>query len=799
MLRCMKYECCKLFGHPVIGILWVVLLVLNSMGLAINETTQQTVWFENRSLAVDIEARYAALPPQEATDQLKDWCSHDELIAYAAWTRDGAPQDEAQTQLNLLLEMYPDLPDLLEEIDPGYYYDTYALYTDLYSRYQWLEEYPAYLEQVQLQAEQMQATTLFSAENSFSLRNSQKTAQDFAACAGVELRVGNDRFLTAVNQWRGADVLALVLLLMVAFFLFLEEQENEVFRLVRATPNGRTTTAAAKLMTGCLFALAIALTFSAGTMLTAGVLYGAPDWGRSVQSIRSFRGCTLFLTEGSYLICFLVQKLLAFLAVALVVACLVAFLKSSKLVCVAGVLVAAAEAGFYVFLHPASVGNALKYLNLLFLLDPAAVFTEYVNLNVFGRAVSVRPVLYGACGVFFLLLGGVFLHQYARPARLSLPVAVRGAAPGLPALKTAGLFRQETRRILLSGRGGLVWGLAAALLLGWCVQLPIIHPDFDLAVYRHYLHQVEGFLTTETADTIEGWEQMFASIPQQVQDLQAQLESGQITSEEHKARTVALEALSRQSKGFQLFCSQYDRVVLLEAQGLRPALIDTTSEEYLLNNPTRDVISGAGMLLVLMLLVLPIAGEDTALSRLLCATKNGRKLWRLRLVITVFFAGVLVILKWLPVAWDMLRQYPLAEPGAAIQNLLTYREVNACFTILQLLVFWAAAQLLACIFYALCFFCLIRSLGRPSLSVPACILLGGSSLAALALPSDLPDLFNPAAAFLAPSGAILEHAPAYLLLQAALAAAALLWAGKKTAARFGSAAGGPIPRRLSAR
>ena len=778
MLRCMKYECCKLFGHPVIGILWVVLLVLNSMGLAINETTQQTVWFENRSLAADIEARYAALPPREAAEQLKDWCSHDELIAYAAWTRDGAPQGEAQTQLDLLLEMYPDLPDLLEEIDPGYYYDTYALYTDLYSRYQWLEEYPAYLQQVQLQAEQMQATTLFSAENSFSLRNSQKTAQDFAACAGIELRVGNDRFLTAVNQWRGADILALVLLLMVVFFLFLEEQENDVFRLVRATPNGRTTTAAAKLMTGCLFALAIALTFSAGTMLTAGVLYGAPDWGRSVQSIRSFRGCTLFLTEGSYLICFLVQKLLAFLAVALVVACLVAFLKSSKLVCVAGVLVAAAEAGFYVFLHPASVGNALKYLNLLFLLDPAAVFTEYVNLNLFGRAVSVRPVLCGACGVFFLLLGGVFLRQYARPARLSLPVAVRGAAPGLPALKTAGLFRQETRRILLSGRGLLIWGLAAALVLGWCVQLPIVHPDFDLAVYRHYLHQVEGILTTETADTIEGWEQMFASIPPQAQALQEQLESGQITAEEYKARTVALESLSRQSKGFHLFCSQYDRVVLLEAQGLRPALIDTTSEEYLLNNPTRDVISGAGMLLVLMLLILPIAGEDTALSRLLCATKNGRKLWRLRVAITLVFSVVLVILKWIPVVWDMQRQYPIEAWDAAIQSLESYMNCTAGLTILQLLLFWGAAQLLSCAFYALCFFAVTKRLGRASLSLPVNILIIFAGLAALLLPADVLDLFNPASGFVAPGSAMLEHAPAYLLLRLALVGAALFFAGE---------------------
>lgn len=781
MLRCIKYECWKLFGHPVIGILWVVLLVLNSVGLTVNETKQQSAWFQNRALAVDLEAQYAALPPQDATDQLRDWCSHDELIAYASWTRDGAPQDEAQTQLTLLLEMYPGLPSLMQEIDPVYYYDTYALYTDLYNRYQWLEEYPAYLQQVQSQAEQLQGTTLFSAEGSFSLHNSQKTARDFAACARIPLRVGNDRFLTAVNQWRGADILALVLLLMVAFFLFLEEQENEVFRLVRATPNGRTATAAAKLITGCLLALAIALTFSAGTMLTAGVLYGAPDGGRSVQSLRSFRGCTLLLTEGSYLVCFLLQKHLAFLVVALLIACLVAFLKSSKLVCAAGVVVAAAEAGFYVFLHPASVGNILKYLNLLFLLDPAAVFTEYVNLNVFGQAVSVQPVLYGACGVFFLLLGVVFLNQYARPARITLPAlpsVLRGAALRLPTLKTAGLSRQETRRILLSSRGILVWGLAVALVLGWCSQLPIIHPDFDLAVYRHYLHQVEGILTTETADTIEGWEQMFASLPLQAQALQEQLESGQITAEEYKAQTVALEALSQQSKGFQLVKSQYDRVCSLQIQGLQPALLDTISEEYLLANHTRDVISGIGMLLLLMLLILPLAGEDTSLSRLLCAAKNGRKLWRLRIALALVFSLGFVVLKWIPVVWDMQRQYPIAAWDAAIQSMEFYTNCTVRLSILQFLMFWVWAQILSGACYALFFFAVTKRLGRPSLSLPANILISFASMAALLLPTDILDFLNPASAYLAPDAIILEHIPAYFLIQLLLTALALFCAVK---------------------
>ncbi len=786
MLRCIKYECRKLFGHPIISILWVVLLVLNSVGLTVNETTQQSVWFENRSLAADIEAQYSVLPPQDAAEQLKEWCSHNELMAYASWSRDGAPRDEARTQLALLLEMYPDLPDLMEEIDPVYYYDTYSIYSDLYSRYQWLDEYPAYLQQVQRQAEQMQATTLFSTENTFSLRNSQKTAQDFAACTRICLRVGNDRFLAAVNHWRGADVLALVLLLMVAFFLFLEEQENEVFRLVRATPNGRTTTAAAKLTTGCLSAVAIATTFSAGTMLTAGVLYGAPDWRRSVQSIRSFRGCTLFLTEGSYLVCFLMQKLLAFLAVTLLIACLVAFLKSSKLVCVAGVLVAAAEAGFYVFLHPASVGNVLKYLNLLFLLDPATVFTEYVNLNFFGYALSVRPVLYGACGVFFLLLGGFFLYQYARPAPLSLPAlpgAVRGVTLQLPTLKTTGLFWQESRRMLISSRGILVWVLAVALVLGWCCQLPLVRLDYNQSVYRYYLRQVEGSLTEEQTDTIEAWDRMFDSISLQAQALQEQFENGQITTEEYKAQTVALEALSQQSKGFQLLYSQYERVRLLEAQGLQPALIDTISEEYLLNNPTRDLVSGGGMLLLLVLLVQPVAGEDTALSRLHSTTVNGRKLWRLRVIIVLVFSFVFVVLKWIPVLWDMMRQYPIASWNAAIQSLQTYMNCTARLTILQLLVFWIAAQILSCAFYTLAFFSITKWLGRPSLSLPANILILFSGLAALLLPTDVLHFINPTGAFLTPGAIILENIPAYLVIQLFLTVLTLLCALKVPHAR----------------
>lgn len=72
MFRCMKYECCKIFGNPVIGILWAILLILNIIGMTASEYKQEPGWFRNRSLAVEIEAQYAALPPEEAAEQLEE-------------------------------------------------------------------------------------------------------------------------------------------------------------------------------------------------------------------------------------------------------------------------------------------------------------------------------------------------------------------------------------------------------------------------------------------------------------------------------------------------------------------------------------------------------------------------------------------------------------------------------------------------------------------------------------------------------------------------------------------------------
>lgn len=178
----------------------------------------------------------------------------------------------------------------MRSADPAYYYDTFRIYEDLYSRYRWPAEYPAYLRQVRLQAEQMQDAAVFSRQNSDAQRSARKAAEDFSRCEQVVLRVADNRFITAVNRWRGADVLA------------------------------------------------------------------------------------------------------------------------------------GAETSLYVFLHPASAQNGLKYVNLLFLLDPAAVLTGYVNLNCFGRAVGVRPVLYTACGAAGLVLSVCFLRQYSRAA---------GAAPSL--------------------------------------------------------------------------------------------------------------------------------------------------------------------------------------------------------------------------------------------------------------------------------------------------------------------------------------------------------------------------------
>ena len=164
-------------------------------------------------------------------------------------------------------------------------YREYVAVHTLFLRSEALKNFPEYLRAIEKNKDYMLTISIFRDENSFSLRNILKTADEFQCLENVDLSIENTSAIEGILLYSGSD-LFLILLLMAAVLCFLADRQRGLWELIYSLRRGRSTLA--------LHRLGILLLLSAmGTLLLYGsnavlgtILYGGiGNLHISVQSI----------------------------------------------------------------------------------------------------------------------------------------------------------------------------------------------------------------------------------------------------------------------------------------------------------------------------------------------------------------------------------------------------------------------------------------------------------------------------------------------------------------------------------
>ena len=103
---------------------------------------------------------------------------------------------------------------------------------------QHIEEYPAFLERIREQAEQMRAMGVFADPDSLSYRNIEKTAADYWQMEGRILTTESPLVWNAFFT-EGLEDYALILIIVGIVLLFTEERRKGLQNLIYASPAGR--------------------------------------------------------------------------------------------------------------------------------------------------------------------------------------------------------------------------------------------------------------------------------------------------------------------------------------------------------------------------------------------------------------------------------------------------------------------------------------------------------------------------------------------------------------------------------
>lgn len=337
------------------------------------------------------EEVYAAVTEElDALEPVQSWA------AFPEW--EDLPREEAVA----ILEKW--LPDAVPLVD-----DARALLTAISNHESPLRTvqeqaeyqmgYTDYLAGIQQQALLHSQTSVFGDPLSFSNRNLQKTAEEFSKLDGVRLEFGNNQAVESFASFETADYLYLIALVAVVM-AFLEERKKGLWSTVRSCKNGRLMLGLSRLGILALSAVVFALIFYGLPLAMAFAIDGGMDGlGRPLQSLMSFKTCAIRTTIGGWLVQYFIVKMASGFFVGLLLWCILGRISSIQfsVAVLCGVL--AGEYILFTTFPLQSALNPLKYFNIFSYIRTAALYTDYLNIDLFGYPVGIRPLALAALPV----------------------------------------------------------------------------------------------------------------------------------------------------------------------------------------------------------------------------------------------------------------------------------------------------------------------------------------------------------------------------------------------------------------
>ena len=528
----------------------------------------------------------------------------------------------------------------------------YIAVNSLLSQAEYLASYGGWLNIIQKNKDNMLEFPIFNDPNSFSGRNILKTAEEFEKLQGVELTLGADGAIDALMSFPLTDYLLLVILLLFCIS-FLEERKKGLWGVVHAAPNGRRRLAIYR--TAILFGVsACGVLLLYGTNLALGFyLYGGVnDLGRPLQSVELLGRLPVLGTVGSFLTQYFLLRIAAAFFVSLLLWLLLTAVNHAKYTIITAAGVLAAEYGLYTFLPVQSGLNGLKYFNLFTYISLSDLYTNYLNIDLFGYPLEIRSIsqlaLLPLCGL--TAAACVLIHCHKKPAAgTSLLGRI---AYGINTVTDMGLrhlrlFGMELYKTLWLQKGIVVAALLVYLVTGtsFTAKIPIYNPAEVAA--QQYTEELAGEITDDTFIRIGALE---AELDQTIADYEAAKlahENGELADNQLNLYAYYAGTARTSKEGLSLVRSQAEELFELGTKkGFTPWLIEQTPFESVFGTAAQSNQHQAAIIAVLALTLL-LAGSmayerHSGMTFLLGAVPRGRGAFLIRKILLALLVAVAV-------------------------------------------------------------------------------------------------------------------------------------------------------------
>ena len=532
---------------------------------------------------------------------------------------------------------YPELVRQLEngELDLNEVHLDYVAVNHLLKQAEYLDGYGDYLATIQANKEKMLSFSIFNDPDSFSGRNIIKTANEFEALEGVSLILGADGAITAFMDFLITDYLLLAVLVLICIS-FLDERKKGLWGVVHAAPNGRLRLALqrAGILLG-VSVIGVVLLYGSNLLMGFCVYGGMDDLGRAAQSVELLGKMPVCCTVGEFLLLYLLFKVGATFLVALLLWLIFTAINNVKYTMIAAAGVLAAEYSLYTFLPVQSGPNVFKYFNIFTYITASDLYTNYLNIDLFGYPIGIRAVSQYACLPLILILAAVCItiHCHKRPAAGKdllgrFMYSVNRVTDWF--LCRFHLLGMELHKTLSIQKGVLILVLFLYLVTGLTFTVNIPVSSTTDAAARQYTSQLSGAITEDTLQQIEDIQAELDATLAAHEEARVQYENGEMEYPQYDVFARAAESARTKSDGLAIVRARVEELQALGAEKvITPWLIEESPYQGTYGTdakPNQNRAALVAMLTITLLLAGSMAYEtQSGMDYLLASTLRGRK------------------------------------------------------------------------------------------------------------------------------------------------------------------------------
>ena len=582
---------------------------------------------------------------------------------------------------------------------------TYAAVNTLLSQTKYLNDYPDWLDSIQRNKDSMLSFSIFSDPDSFSGRNILKTAGEFEKLQGIKLTLGENGAVGALLSFSLTDYFLLTLLMIIAVS-FLEERKKGLWNVVHAAPGGRLRLALKR--TGILFFISVCgvlLLYGTNLMIGFSVYGGYDSLNRSVQSVELLGGLPQLSTIGQFLFQWFLLRIGAAFFISLLLWLLLTAIHNVKytILITGGIL--ALEYSLYTLLPVQSGLNLFKYFNLFTYISMSDLYTNYLNIDLFGYPFGICRISQLAIPMLCVLLGTacIVINCCKKPAAgkdLFGRFAMKLNSITDRFLGRLRLFGFEAYKTIWIHKGMIVIALLIYLAMQLSYTAPVPVSNAAEGAARQYTAELAGEITEDTFNRIGNIQSELNQMIADYKAAQTAYENGEMEYPQFDVYAREASAAQTKSEGLDIV---RDRVEQLQEQakekGFVPYLIAEAPFESVYGKTAENNRQSAAMLSLLILGLL-LAGcmtyeKQSGITGLTASTVKGRGGLLTR---KILLATVCATLVWAVVYGMELRAFliicDIGTLSASAENLVLLSNLTLSCKISTALIFLYGFRLL---------------------------------------------------------------------------------------------------------